>query len=73
MDSKYTYSHGIHRGTITSRDTGNPSHFDTEAAARERMEGDRKFYRSIGYVFWFAKITAPDGKVIHSESNGNYR
>lgn len=73
MDSKYTLTHGIHRGTITSRDTGQPEHFDTEAEAFAQLDGHRKFYRSVGYVIWFANITAPDGTKIHSEGNGNYR
>ena len=73
MDNKYTLSHGIHRGTITSRDTGRPETFGSAEAARAKLEEHRKWYRSIGYAIWFAEITDPTGKKIHYEGNSNYR
>lgn len=68
-DKKYTLMHGIHRGTLMSRDTGRPEDFDTYEAAYKAYQEHRREYERIGYMIWFANITAPDGTKTHLESN----
>ncbi len=71
-EGKWIFNHGCHRGTLTSRDTGYPEEYDTEAEALEAYEGHRSFYLSIGYQIWYAKLTSPDGVTRTLESN-SYR
>jgi hypothetical protein len=58
---KWTLTHGIHRGTIASRDTAGPEEFDTRDAAIKYLNEQKRFYASLGYVLWFAKLVSPDG------------
>lgn len=71
-EGKWIFNHGIHRGTITSRDTYQPMKFDTKEEAMMYYREQREFYHSIGYQFWYAKLTSPDGKTSTLESNSNY-
>ena len=66
---KYILDHGIHRGTLMSRDSGRPEEFETYEKAYQAFLDHKKFYRTIGYMIWFASITAPDGTKTHLESN----
>jgi len=68
--AKWILNHGIHRGTVTSRDSGT-STFDTEQEARDSFLEQKEWYRSIGYVIWFAYLTSPDGKKIVLDSGNN--
>ncbi len=69
MEGKWTLNHGCHRGTVMSRDTGQPSTHDTEDEALEAYRGHRSFYHSIGYQIWFANLTSPTGEKRTLESN----
>ena len=60
MSDKWVLAHGIHRGTLTSRDSGNPEEFDTE---QEAMTAFRK------HKDWFAYLTSPNGDKRLLESN----
>lgn len=68
-DGKWIFSHGCHRGTLMSRDTGQPEEFNDRDAAFKAYQEHRKFYRSIGYQIWFATLTAPDGTKETLEQN----
>ena len=70
--TKFILSHGCHRGTLTSRDTGQPQEFDTYDEAYNAYVGHRKFYQTIGYQIWFAEIKSPDGSKKLLESNSYY-
>jgi len=72
VEEKYVLSHGCHKGTLISRDYGRPEEFDTFEEAHKAYVKHRNFYRSIGYMIWFAHITAPDGTKTHLESNPYY-
>jgi hypothetical protein len=69
---KFVLNHGCHKGTLVSRDNARSEKFDTEKEARDRYLKHKYFYESIGYQIWFAKITCPNGKEIHLESNPYY-
>jgi len=72
MSNKWVLHHGIHRGTITSRDTGS-CEYETEQEAREDFAKQKAWYRSIGYVIWFAYLNSPNGeKYIIDPGNSNY-
>ena len=59
-EEKWTVQHGIHRGTLTSRDSSVDT-FDSEESAREYFQQQKAFYRKIGYSIWFAYLISPDG------------
>lgn len=59
--NKYELHYGIHRGTITSRDS-DMSLFETEEAARESYRSRKQFHKSIGYSVWFAYLISPTGE-----------
>jgi hypothetical protein len=61
-----------HRGTLTSRDVDSPHYFNTREEAIEDWQKTRKFYRSIGYMVWFAQLTPPGGVMETLESNPYY-
>lgn len=69
---KWVLHHGCHKGTLTSRDAGNPQEFDTHEAAMLAYTDHREFYHSIGYQIWFAELTDPDGIKKILESNPYY-
>ena len=69
---KWTLSHGIHRGTITSRDSTTSEHM-TLAECRKSLDESEEFYKSIGYRIWFAKAVGPDGQEHRlSKDDSNY-
>lgn len=70
---EWKLTHGIHGGTLTSRDSGNPETFATEAEALAALENHRAFYRTIGYVIWFSSLECPDGTKIDLGGDCNYR
>jgi len=73
MANKWVLHHGIHRGTITSRDTGSEE-YDTEQEARDAFKNHKDFYSRIGYVIWFAYLVSPEGKKTAIDAgNTNYR
>lgn len=72
-NEKWVLSHGVHKGTLMSRDSSMPEEFDSEADALAAFYDHKKFYRSIGYVVWFATLKAPDGSERTIEQNSNYR
>lgn len=63
---------GIHKGTVTSRDSGfHAGHFDDHSKPLTSLEEVticaqqwQENYRQIGYSIWFAHAVAPDGAVI---------
>lgn len=65
---KFVLNHGCHQGTLISRDSG-IEEYDTYDEAYAAYIRHRDFYRSIGYMIWFAEIIAPDGTKTHLESN----
>lgn len=69
---KWILSHGIHKGTLASRDSGEPQSFDTHQEAIDALHEHRKFYRRIGYVIWYATLTDPEGHQETLEQNINY-
>lgn len=72
MSDKWILEHGCHKGTLTSRDIGEPSEHDTKEAAIEAYQKHRQFYASVGYQIWYARITSPDGKIYNLELNHFY-
>lgn len=72
-ESKWTLVHGIHRGTLTSRDSGQSTHNSLEEC-RAKLQEHITFYKSIGYVIWYAYAKSPDGtETILHPGNSNYR
>lgn len=64
---------GIHRGTITSRDSGSEDCKDLAECKRRFLE-QQTSYANIGYVIWYAHAVSPTGQQ-HSlcTGNSNYR
>ncbi len=62
--------HGIHRGTITSRDTRSKDGLASLEECKQELAKHEAFYRSIGYVIWFATAYSPEG-VAHKIHPGN--
>jgi len=52
---------GIHRGTITSRDSGSEECESLEECKR-RFQAQQTSYYNIGYVIWFAYAISPTGE-----------
>lgn len=72
MSDKWILNHGIHRGTITSRDS-ETQEYETEQEARNSFEKQRKWYTQYGYVIWFAYLISPSGeKIVLDSGNINY-
>lgn len=71
MSNKYNLHIGCHRNTITSRDS-TVEEYDTEKEAIEAYKSHKSFYKSIGYVVWFAEIISPDGTKRMLEQNPCY-
>jgi len=67
-EQKFKLNIGCHRGTLISRDSAQET-YDTYAEAFSAYEKHRAFYRSIGYMVWFAEIVSPDGTKANLESN----
>jgi hypothetical protein len=70
---KFILSHGIHRGTITRRDSGAPEEFETREAAIQKLAEHEAWYKRLGYVIWFAVLQHPDGKQEQLGGDENYR
>ena len=71
-EGKYIFNHGIHRGTLMSRDVGNPEYFDTYEEAYQAYLNAKAQYARYGYQIWFASIKAPDGKETQLPGNAYY-
>lgn len=69
MTDKYILNHGCHKGTLMSRDSGQPEEYDSYDDAYSAYREHRRFYHSLGYQIWFADIVSPDGTKTHLESN----
>ena len=69
MGDKWKLQTGIHAGTMTSRDSGPAKEFDTKAEAIADYQDQRNWFKSIGYVIWFAYLTDPDGNITILEQN----
>lgn len=59
---KWTLHIGIHRGTITSRDSENPKQFDSLEECREHATDAFRWYRSMGCQCWFCYAISPTGE-----------
>lgn len=59
-NNKWILHHGIHRRTITSRDSASAT-YDTREEALESFYKQKEWYRSIGYEIWFAHLVSPEG------------
>lgn len=69
---KWRLHHGIHKGTITSRDTANEE-YDSEQEARDAFTSAKELYRRLGYQIWFAYLYSPTGDTIVLDlGNTNY-
>ena len=55
---KWLLSFGIHRGTLTSRDSGRSEH-DSEEECRESCREQKASAASFGCKVWFAQMIAP--------------
>lgn len=71
-ENKYMLEIGIHNGTLVSRDSEQPKFYDTEDEALSEFYKARTWYRSIGYMIWYAYLTNPDGNKRVLETN-SYR
>lgn len=71
-EGKWGVQHGIHRGTITSRDSGYDE-FDSEDEAREFFSKQLEFYRRIGYSIWFAYLIDDQGSKVVLAPSVPYR
>ena len=58
---KWLVSHGIHSGTLTSRDMANPTEHESEAAAREAFAEAKEGFAKIGCVTWYAYMYDDQG------------
>ncbi len=75
MSGPWTLRWGIHRGTLMSRDTGEPKQFDTvEECRTEAARIDESFIgHGWGYRLWFATAHGPDGESVNfPEFNRSY-
>ena len=71
MNEVWTLNIGCHRGTLMSRDTDHRT-FATRDEAIQSYQESRKFWRSIGYMVWYANLIAPDGSKTSLERNAYY-
>jgi hypothetical protein len=66
MEKKpYKLAFGIHQNTIISRDVGEEKTFDTRDEAIAEINRLSEWYKTLGYILWFANIW--------SFSQGEYR
>lgn len=71
-DSKFYLHIGCHRGTLMSRDSDNPSPFDTYDEAYQNYLEAKASWKRFGLMVWFANIVSPDGTKTNLESNPYY-
>ena len=69
--AKWIVKHGIHRGTLVSRDS-TVDEFETEEEAREYFNKQKRWYKSNGYQIWYACLITPEGKQITLERGNPY-
>lgn len=55
---KWLLTFGVHRGTLTSRDSGRTEHDSKEEAEKSYREQKASAAR-FGYKVWFAQVIAP--------------
>lgn len=58
---KYKLNWAIHRGTLMSRDIGEPYTFDTEKKCLDKVKELQKHFGTMGYKIWYANIIYPNG------------
>ncbi len=68
----YVFSYGIHRGTLTSRDSGQPEEHPTRQACVDSWKAHKRWFSGMGYVIWFARIKHPDGHEERLDGDCNY-
>lgn len=59
--ASYYLTWAIHRGTLMSRDCGDPFYFRTEAEGREKFRQIKRSMNDGGCQIWFAYLNFPDG------------
>jgi len=69
----WTLVHGCHRGTLISRDSTSRSGFSSLEECRAKLTEHEAFYRSIGYMIWFAYAVGPDGTKHTLHAGNAYR
>lgn len=57
---KWLVVHGIHKGTVMSRDSGTSTH-DSPEKAHARFREAKADYARVGYVTWFAYLYDDQG------------
>lgn len=74
MSGKWKLTWGIHRGTLMSRDTGNPKECDSlEDCKAEANRLAASFEeQGFGYRMWFATAHGPDGQIENFEEHQHY-
>ena len=65
----FEIKYGIHRGTLTSRDVGEPKNFGTRDEAISWFKDEQAWLRSIGYVFWYCHLFDENGSMETLEQN----
>ena len=61
-NAKWSLTIGIHRGTITSRDTEHPKQMDSLEACQKEVNRAELEYARFGCYIWFARAVDPEGK-----------
>jgi hypothetical protein len=64
---------GCHRGTMMSRDCGNPEPMDSLGACRQAADRAVEWWRSFGYSVWFCYAVGPDKERIELHPSQHYR
>lgn len=72
MSNKWILQHGIHRHTLTSRDSGEDEKFKTREAAVEELAKIKQYLKKFGYVIWYAYLIDPEGNRTLLEENSYY-
>jgi hypothetical protein len=59
---KWHFHVGIHRGTITSRDSEPPKEMDSLAECEAAATKARRDYAQLGCQIWFCYAMSPEGE-----------
>jgi hypothetical protein len=59
---KWKFQIGIHRGTLTSRDSGADQEFDSLAECHAEAGKAKANYAGMGYQIWFCRAVGPNGE-----------
>lgn len=59
---KVILSYGTHSGTLTSRDSGDPIEYDSEATLRREFPELKASYEGLGCMIWFAFMYDDQGR-----------